>query len=95
MAMDTVVEAFKHLSVSTANSSRQQSKARKFVKKMDVIPKLEILYGEPRRKALELVEQTWIGKFMGAWPNQKSARLLDSKLTEFPSKGLFILLPLW
>jgi hypothetical protein len=43
----------------------------KFVKKLDEIPKVDILPSTSRKKALDLADKGLIGQFTGIWPSPK------------------------
>jgi hypothetical protein len=65
-------EAFNKLVWSLTPSKHPQPQQLYFVKRLDIIPQLDLLSSEPRRKALILFERALVGKFTGLWPSPKT-----------------------
>ena len=65
------IDAFKRL-VASCSKRKANSNQRKFVKKVESIPFVELPPQRPCWTALNLAERGLIGQFMGLWPSPKA-----------------------
>ena len=67
----STVEAFRRL-LSAPGFKPASPSIPKFIKKLDVVPKIDLPIEQPIKITLALAERRLVGQFMGLWPSTRT-----------------------